>query len=94
LYFRNPKVQLKGFNLGFVQYLSRLLNTETDDNIKYRLLFTLSTLLRNFPQAQKVFIEHGGIEIIVKILDQTNSNKKINMRAIELMNDLMAEKVK
>jgi hypothetical protein len=40
------------------------------------------------------FIEHGGIETIVKIIDQINSNKKINIRAIELMNDLIAEKVK
>ena len=94
LYFRNPKVQLKGLNLGLVQHLTRLLNIERDDNIKYRLLFTLSTLLRNFPQAQMTFIEHGGIETIVKIIDQTNSNKKINIRAIELMNDLIAEKVR
>jgi hypothetical protein len=91
---RNPKVQLKGLNLGFVQYLLRLLNTETDNNMKIRLLFTLSTLLRNNPQAQIKFLEYGGIETIIKLIDQTNSNKKIKMRAIELMNDLIIEKVR
>jgi len=94
LYFRNPKVQLKGLNLGFVQYLLRLLNIETDNNMKIRLLFTLSTLLRNFPQAQINFIEYGGIETIIKMFDQINSNNKIKLKSIELMNDLIIEKVR
>ncbi len=91
LIFRNPKVQLKAVNLGFIQYILRLLNIELDDNIIFRLLYTLSTLLRNFPQAQKNFLEHGGAELMVKILDRNN---KIAVRAITLMNDLIIEKVK
>jgi len=85
----NPNVQLKGLNLGFIQYILRLLNTELDENILHRLLYTLSTLLRHFPQAQKNFLEHGGAELMVKILDQNN---KIAIRAITLMNDLIIEK--
>ncbi|CAF1589569.1 unnamed protein product [Rotaria sp. Silwood1] len=88
----NPKVQLKGLNLGFVRYLLHLLNIETNNNIKYRLLFTLSTLLRNFPQAQINFLEYGGIETIINIFEQNNSNNKIKLRAILLMNDLIIEK--
>ncbi|UJR31461.1 hypothetical protein I4U23_018951 [Adineta vaga] len=88
----NPKVQLAGFNLGYVQHLLRLLNVEKDDNIEFRLLFTLSTLLRNFPQTQRNFLEYGGIETIVKIVDQTEPTSKIQMRVIELMNDLITEK--
>ena len=90
---RNPKVQLKALNLGFVPHLLRLLNIEVDDNIRFRLMFTLSTLLRNFPQAQRSFLEHGGIETIVTLIDQTEPNNKIQLRAIELMNDLIVEKV-
>jgi len=89
--FRNPKVQLKALNLGFIQYILRLLNTEFDENIIFRLLYTLSTLIRNFPQAQKNFLEHGGAELMVKILDQNN---KIAIRALTLMNDLIIEKVR
>lgn len=90
-FFSNPKVQLKALSLGFIQYILRLLNIELDDNIIFRLLYTLSTLLRNFPQAQKNFLEHGGAELMVKILDRNN---KIAVRAITLMNDLIIEKVK
>jgi len=61
--------------------------------MKFRLLFTLSTLLRNFPQAQLNFLQYGGIETIIKIFDQINSNNKIKIRTIALMNDLIVEKV-
>ncbi len=94
LSFRNPKVQSKGLNLGYVSYLLRLLNTETDTNMKVRLLFTLSTLVRNFPQAQINFVQHGGIETIVKMFDQNTANSKMKMRTFELMNDLITEKVR
>jgi len=57
-------------------------------------LYPLSTLLRNFPQAQKNFLEYGGAELMVKILDQTNQNNKILVRALTLMNDLIIEKVR
>jgi hypothetical protein len=89
-FIRNPKVQLKALNIGFIQYLLRLLNTESDDSIIYRLLYTLSTLLRNFPQAQRNFLEHGGAEIMVKLLDRTD---KLSVRILTLMNDLIMEKV-
>lgn len=78
---------------GFIQYILRLLNTESDDHINFRLLFTLSTLLRNFPLAQKTFLEHGGAELMVKLLDQTSQHPKIAVRAMTLMHDLIVEKV-
>ena len=62
--------------------------------MKIRLIFTLSTLLRNFPAAQSNFLDYGGIETIIKIFDQINSNGKIKIKAIELMNDLIIEKVR
>lgn len=92
-FFRNPKVQSKGLALGFVQYLLRLLNTEQDHRMQIRLLFTLSTLLRNYPPAQLNFLEHGGIETLIKVFDQSKSNPKLSMRTIELLNDLIVENV-
>ena len=94
LHLSNPKVQLKALNLGFIRHLLHLLNTEADNNIKFRLLFTLSALLRSFPPAQANFLEHGGIEIIIQLLNPVNSNNKIRVRTINLMNDLIMEKVR
>ena len=52
-------------------------------------MFTLSTLLRNLPQSQEHFLEHGGAELMVKLLDQSN---KVAVRVLTLMNDLIIEK--
>ena len=90
--FRNPKVQFKALNLGLIQYLLHLLNTESDETIIYRLLFTLSTLLRNFPQGQMTFFQHSGVESMNEIIK--NQNNKIAVRALTLMSDLIIEKVK
>ena len=76
-----------------MQYLLRLLNTERDHKMQTRLLFTLSTLLRNYPPAQLNFLEHGGIETIIKIFDQSKSTPKLTMRTIEFLNDLIVENV-
>ncbi|CAF3195517.1 unnamed protein product [Rotaria socialis] len=85
----NPKVQLKALQSNCMQHLLHLLNIESDDNIILRLLFALSTLLRNFPAAQKTFLEHSGAELMIKMLDLNN---KIAVRALTLMNDLITEK--
>ena len=94
LFFRNPQVQLKALNLGFVQYLLHSLNIELDTNIILRLFYALSTLLRNFPRAQKNFLQHGGAELMVKMINQTNQNNRIAVRAIALMHDIIVERVR
>jgi len=81
---------LKALNLGVIQYLLRLLNHESDEILLHRLLYTLSTLLRNFPQAQHHFLEHGGAELMIKLLD---ASQKIAIRTLTLINDLIIEKV-
>lgn len=96
--FRNPKVQTKGLNLGFVQCLSRLLTNEVNQQMRLRLLFILSTLLRNFPDAQRTFIEHGGVETLTKVFEQTTTDShnqiKIKLRVIQMINDLTIEEVR
>ena len=90
----NLHVQSKGLELGFIPSLLRLLNIETDSNMKIRLVFILSTLIRNFPLAQESFLRHGGIESLIRLFDQPESNSKLQVRIIELFNDLIVEKVR
>lgn len=88
----NPQVQSKALELGFIPSLLRLLNNEDDANTRIRLLFTLSTLIRNCPQGQDNFLRHGGIETLLKLFDQSESNPKLKLRTIELFSDLIQEK--
>ncbi|XP_076246014.1 sil1 nucleotide exchange factor [Calliopsis andreniformis] len=86
----NPKVQLKALENDFVQKLLQILSTNSKIEVKSRCLFALSALIRQFPAAQKVWIDHGGIEIFGKIL--LDEQLQIQMKVMKLINDLIIER--
>ena len=55
--------------------------------IKSRCLFALSALIRQFPAAQKVWIDHGGVEIFGKIL--IDDQLQVQIKVMRLINDLI-----
>ena len=92
-HFSNPQVQLKGVHLNFVPSLLRLFNRGFEETIQLRLLYPLSALLRNSPQAHIQFLEHGGAEVMANLVDAKQTNQKLAVRAMTLMSDLIMEKV-
>lgn len=86
----NPKVQLKALENDFVQKLLYILSTNSKIEVKSRCLFALSALIRHFPAAQKVWIDHGGVEIFGKIL--VDDQLQVQMKVMKLINDLIVER--
>lgn len=86
----NPKVQLKALENDIVQKLLHILSTNTRTEVKSRCLYALSALIRQFPAAQKVWINHGGLEIFGKIL--VNDQLQIQIKVMKLVNDLIIER--
>ncbi|KAG8036356.1 hypothetical protein G9C98_003678 [Cotesia typhae] len=86
----NPKVQQKALNNDLVQKLLHLLSVNNKPLVRSRCLFALGALIRQFPSAQKAFIDHGGLEIFGKILE--NDLLQIQFRAIKLITDLAIER--
>lgn len=86
----NPKVQLKALENDFVEKLLHILSTNTKMEVKTKCLFALSALIRQFPVAQKVWIEHGGLEIFGKIL--ADDQLQVQMRVMKLISDLITER--
>ncbi|KZC10977.1 Nucleotide exchange factor SIL1 [Dufourea novaeangliae] len=86
----NPKVQLKALENDFVQKLLHILSTNTQIEVRSRCLFALSALIRQFPAAQKVWINHGGLEIFGKIL--VHDQLQIQMKVMKLISDLIIER--
>ena len=86
----NPKVQLEALQNDFVQKLLHILVTNTKIEVKSRCLFALSALIRQFPAAQKVWIDHGGVEIFGKIL--LDDQLQVQMKVMKLINDLIIER--
>ncbi|XP_033322941.1 sil1 nucleotide exchange factor [Megalopta genalis] len=86
----NPTVQLNALENGVVQKLLHLLSTNTRMEVKSRCLYALSALIRQFPAAQKVWINYGGLEIFGKIL--MNDQLQIQMKVMKLVSDLIIER--
>ncbi|CAG5108119.1 Similar to Sil1: Nucleotide exchange factor Sil1 (Drosophila melanogaster) [Cotesia congregata] len=86
----NPKVQQKALNNDLVQKLLHLLSVNNKPLVRSRCLFALGALIRQFPSAQKAFIDHGGLEIFGKILK--NDFLQTQFRAIKLITDLAIER--
>lgn len=86
----NPMVQLKALENDFVQKLLHILSTNTKVEVKSRCMFALSALIRQFPAAQKAWIDHGGVEIFGKIL--VDDQLQIQIKVMKLINDLIIER--
>jgi len=83
-------VQAKALENDFIQKLLHVLSTNSKPEVKSRCLFALSALIRQFPAAQKAWIDHGGLQLLVKIL--YDDQLQIQMKAMKLINDLMIER--
>lgn len=86
----NPKVQAKALENDFIQKVLHVLSTSSKIEVKSRCLYALSALIRQFPAAQKAWIDHGGLQLFGKIL--YDDQLQIQMKAIKLINDLIIER--
>lgn len=86
----NPKVQTKALESDFIQKVMHVLSTSSKIEVKSRCLFALSALVRQFPAAQKAWIDHGGLQLLGKIL--YDDQLQIQMKAMKLVSDLTIER--
>lgn len=88
----NPKAQIKSLEAGVLPQLIRLLSTETDDKVRPRILYAVSSLIRHFPYAQKRFLDLGGLAAIKSMFPSNKDFSIIQVKVITLLHDLVLEK--
>lgn len=86
----NPKVQLNALECDMVHKILHLLKTTTSNDVVSRCVFALGALIRQFPTAQKTFVDHGGLEIFGDIL--ASHRRQAQIRVMTLINDLTIER--
>lgn len=86
----NLKVQTKALEHDFVQKLLHILATNNKVPVESRCLFALSALIRHYAAAQKALIDHGGLELFGKILE--DGHLQTQSRIMKLMGDLVVER--
>jgi len=89
----NPKVQVEVLKNGALHKLLLLLRYDSSINVKKKALFAISSLVRQFPSAQKALIqEYGGLSIFANLFKNTNMNSiNLSAKVITLLNDLLIE---
>lgn len=90
--FSNPKVKVYCIEAGVLHHFVRALSTEVELNVRKKLLFALSAMVRNFPYAQTKFGELGGFSVLSKLFVSPSSvEDTTSERALSLVVDLMEE---
>ncbi|KAM4678314.1 nucleotide exchange factor SIL1 [Discoglossus pictus] len=87
----NPKVQIEAFEGGALQKLLVALAMDHPLVVKKKALFALSSLLRQFPYAQRQFLKLGGLQILKSFFKEKNA-ELLCVRVITLLYDMIMEK--
>ena len=88
--FSNPVVQASAMDSGAMQQLIRMLSTESSVQVKQRIIYALSSLIRHSPYAQKLFIQLGGIQGFSNLFSQRDT-EILQMKAVTLVTDVLYE---
>ncbi|XP_070541506.1 nucleotide exchange factor SIL1-like [Ptychodera flava] len=88
----NPAVQVQALEGGALQLLLRLMSTHQTVAVKKKALYAISSLLRQFPFAQKKFLELGGLSALSSLFKETDLTVlQLKLKAITLLHDLLVE---
>lgn len=90
----NPKVQIAFLEAGFINILLRKITPPHSVRTGSKCLYALAAILRNFPEAQHMFIHSGGIEVFQKLFNEDESEQlnKIKIKILTLVQDLIDER--
>ena len=88
----NPQVQIAVLENGVLQTFLRILMLDPSEKVQLRMIYAISCLVRQFPLAQKILIESGGLTVLASMFKNVNNHYiKLNVKIITLLNDLLLE---
>ncbi|CAG5123208.1 unnamed protein product [Candidula unifasciata] len=86
----NPKVQVAAVDTGVLQQLLKMVSVDSSALVRKRALFALSTLLRQFPYAQKKFLQLGGLSALNQLFVESK-DENLKIRIVTLLTDMLHE---
>ncbi|XP_059151352.1 nucleotide exchange factor SIL1-like [Physella acuta] len=86
----NAKVQVATMDIGIMQHLLRTLSVDPNDRVRKKALYAVSTLIRQFPFAQKKFLKLGGLSALANLFTSAKE-ENIKIKIITLLTDLLLE---
>ena len=89
----NPQFQISSLESGLLDTLLRLTILQPHPLLASRAFSGLSSLLRNFPQAQNKFLRDGGLGLLVRLFqNEGKAHEKLKIKILTLVHDLLVER--
>lgn len=89
----NPQFQIAALEAGFVDFFLRLTSLDPEPEVSTKAFYALSSVMRNFPEAQNLFMRNGGLGVLTKIFDQENKRyERLKIKILTLIHDLLVER--
>ncbi|XP_046850354.1 nucleotide exchange factor SIL1-like isoform X2 [Xenia sp. Carnegie-2017] len=89
----NLPVQISLLQSGALHLLTRLLvDSRSSPTLKKKAVYALSAMLRLFPKGARLFLKLGGLSHLSSLFE-SNSNEKLQMKALTLAIDLLREQM-
>ncbi|KAF5284303.1 hypothetical protein FQA39_LY04596 [Lamprigera yunnana] len=86
----NVRGQIHALETGAVGMLLKVLVLNNEYKIKNRAIFALSSLMRQFPHSQLIFVDSAGLNIFLGLLESSR-DIKLQLRIVTLIYDLILE---
>jgi nucleotide exchange factor SIL1 len=82
----NPKVQIAALEAGLVESLLRVVKLDASGLVRKRALYALSSLVRQFPLAQKRLLAAGGMDVFASIFKSDGEeDRQMQLKIITLL---------
>lgn len=88
----NAKVQVAAVDSGVLQHLVKILSVDPSLSVRKKAVFAISALLRQFPYAQKKFLQLGGLSALAELFVGCKS-ESLQVRIVTMLTDLLLEYV-
>ena len=85
-------MQQAALKQGALPLLLRLLSNQEDMALRKKAMYSLSSLVRLFPLAQRDFLKLNGLEIFKMLFEETGSGT-LAVKAITLLTDILTEQI-
>ena len=92
----NVRVQSECLAYQTLRLLLERLRVEADETTRKRVMFAVSSAVRQYQPAQEELLKLGGVDVLTRVLDSNEcgqhvSCQKLSLKALTLVTDLLVE---
>ncbi|GLG99717.1 Nucleotide exchange factor SIL1 precursor,putative [Gryllus bimaculatus] len=73
----SPKVQISALRSGVIAFLLKSIVLESDVIVQINSMLAVTSILKDYPQAQAKFVEVGGLRTLAQVVEKSYENDRV-----------------